>query len=170
MPNAKFFNCVDFDVNFRMIWLPNNPAVKLKPGQIIEGPFELLMTYNFLRPLQQQNINPINTPTQDEKGNYLDEEVQKDVEEKEQLAEKHAKSFASDAQPREDEETPVNVVDDWQNLELPFDPTNCNWIKVKQADLEEAAKILGIGVDESVPPKKRKWDLVRKVKAAIGKN
>lgn len=169
MPNAKFFNCVDFPVNFRMIWLPGNPAVQLEPGQIIEGPFEKLITYNFLRPIQQQNINP-NLSTQDNQGKYLDESVQKDVEEQARLAEKHRETFVNTTPPADTApSSDQSVVDGWENLQLPFDPMNCNWIKVKATELEEAAKILGITVDENIPPKKKKWELVRLIKAAVGK-
>jgi len=168
MSNAKFFNCVDFPVNFRLIWLPGNPAIKLEPGQIIEGPFEKLNSYNFLRPIQQQNINT-NLTLQDNEGKFINDVVRKDVEEQEILAQKHRESFVSESYDNDDDIEIIEVVDDWENLELPFDPTNCNWIKVKLTELEEAAKILGIPVDESIPPKKKKWELVRLIKSAIGK-
>ena len=165
MSNAKFFNCVDFPVNFRLIWLPNNPAIQLQPGQIIEGPYELLITYNFLRPLQQQTIKSVSLSTQDEQGNYLDETINTDMKEKEQWAETHRVSFLKENGEQNDEtDIPIDIKID--TSELPFDPKDCNWIKVTLADLEKAANILKVDMSSltGVAPKKRKWELVRLIK------
>jgi hypothetical protein len=51
---------------------------------------------------------------------------------------------------------------------MPFDPKTVNWPGVKVADLELAAKILGIKTDhlKETKPKEKKWQLVNLIKNA----
>lgn len=177
MQNSKFFNCVDFPVNFRLMWLPGNPAVRLEPGAIIEGPFETLITYNFLRPIQQNSLNNSDLTIQDNAGKYVDVEVQKDVDEQSRLAEKHKKEFSLDEisedhqEPKEDTSTTeedYQYVEGWESIKLPIDPKNCNWIKTKNTVLETTAEALGFDLSklETISGKSKKWELVRFIKAA----
>lgn len=160
---GKFFNCVDFPVNFRMIWLPGSPAIKIQPGQVIEGPYGLLASYNFLRPLGMQwnsvpEVKVIREPT----PVVYREDVERDIKDQETLAISVGDSF------RQEE---IKVVENTETLELPFDINAPNWVKLTAEQLEESAKKLNVWDDviEKMSAGKRKWELIRRIKKALGK-
>lgn len=168
--NGKFFNCYDFEVKFRLFWLPNNPPISLKPGETIEGPVEYLKSFQFLRPIPV-DFNRVATVTQDNKGQFLnyDDLVKFDIKRQEDLANKYkAELGKKEDNPTVDNE--VIPVEDLKPVELPFDPQSVNWVKVSMDDLNEAAEMLGVDKSgiESLPAKKRKWELVRLIKKAVG--
>jgi hypothetical protein len=171
--NGKFFNSMDFPVHFRLFWLPGNPAIKLEPGMPIEGPVEYLKTFSFLRPVPF-DFNKVNAYTQDNRGQFLtlDKQIQNDIQNQESLAQKYRN------QPQDlVAEKPIEpiieakLVDNPSVLELPFDPDSVNWVKITNSDLETACRVLQINMAEvdKMAPKKKKWEMIRLIKKALGR-
>lgn len=155
-----FFNCVDFEVNFRCIWLDGNPPVKLQPGDSIDGPYDLLIGYNFLRPLYHRQVNP---PIQNE--------IIEDINNQKALRDKYKTTFVNEVRSREDDHYLINEPNEIyeEYNELPFDPKNVNWVKVNIKDLTIAAEMLDIDLDEvkDLPHMKKKWAIVKLIKEKI---
>lgn len=171
--NGRFFNTMDFPVHFRLFWLPGNPAIKLEPGMTIDGPVEYLKSFSFLRPVPF-DFNKVNVYTQDNRGQFLtqDKQIQQDIRNQESLAEKY-RSQPQDLVPEKKEEVIVEakMVDDVSALGLPFDPASVNWVKITNNDLETACRVLQINMAEveKMAPKKKKWEMIRLIKKALGR-
>lgn len=157
---GHFFNKMPFEIKFRKIWEPGNPAIVLKPGHVITGPTDLLSQYGFLAPLPF-DFHKVDSITMDQEFKYQDKAIENAVPTVIEI-----KDNPQEIQPTEKQEiSPSN-----ENVTMPFDPKNVNWLSVKVADLEQACKFLNIDTSAltNVKPKAKKWELVKLVKKAVG--
>ena len=69
--NIRFYNKMDFPINLRKVWEPDAPAITLKAGGIIEGPYDTLSEFYFLAPLTS-DFSMVDSMTQNEKMEYKD--------------------------------------------------------------------------------------------------
>lgn len=159
---SKFYNRMEFTINLRKVWEPGSPAIRVPSGGIVEGPYEKLIHYRFLAPLPFDFHKVDSTTTENFSISQEipvikpeDIKIQNAAEQKTAEPESNEGSLAEQTAP---------------SGQLPFDPAKVNWIQVKTAELEVAAKVLGIDLSalKDVPAKKKKWELVSLVKAKLG--
>ncbi len=172
--DAKFYNRMEFPVNFRKIWITGSPAVKLQSGEIVEGPYEMLSQYRFLAPVPF-DFHKVESVTQMQNFEFTDHTVPVNQSEPVIIsAPMELTSVNEYVQPMpavgHTPESAEIVVDSSQAnaTTLPFDPKTVSWFSVKVDELKQAATALKIDISSlnGLPPKKVKWELVRLIKKA----
>lgn len=155
--DAKFYNKMPFTVNFRKIWIPGNPAVALEPGHIIEGPENILRQYHFFAPLPFP-FHTVDSVTQENRFQQTDNTAPTEPK------------IVTDGQ--SPVEPTIVIAGEQEMANLPFDINNVNWLNIKITDLELACSVLNIDISNyaSIPAKKRKWELVKMIKKATGRD
>jgi hypothetical protein len=180
---ARFYNTADFEISMRRVWEKGAPPVKILPGGMIEGPYEMLIDTPFLKPIGFDfHLIPSMTQTSNgfEDKKYTEPAYPGEfkivsianvkVDEKKETEEikKEEVKYETTEPAQEIPQLPVNVPTNG----LPFDPENVNWIHVTLDDLKKACQVLGVDTNQfnSLKAKDLKWKLVKVVKDALGMN
>jgi hypothetical protein len=147
---GKYFNKMPFSIKMKKVWEPGAPAIEIQPGEIIEGPAEILSQFKILSPMPS-DFCEVESITQTQSFEFTEETKAEDI--------------VITSQP--DTTTPPQ---EGTTSPLPFDPHKVNWLHIKVADLEAACKILGVDTTpvNELKPKQKKWELVKLVKTACG--
>jgi hypothetical protein len=180
--NGKYFNKMPFDVSLRKTWLPEAPSAKLKPGEQVEGPMDLLSKYYFLSPVPF-DFHKVDSITQAPNFEYTDkitEHAQQAPTEPVIVTppfdfkgvEERPPTFTNAVyhQPIPKEPVIEQVAIDMSLL--PFNPKadGFSWMSVKTEDLHKTMAILNIdmSVINQKPLKDQKWDMIALIKRALG--
>jgi hypothetical protein len=170
MQTTKFYNRMGFSIKMRKVWEPGSPPIELHSGDIVEGPYNILIQFKFLAPLPFE-FHKVESNTQTQ--NF---EFKTDAPQGLDVAEGHTAELppvvADDGHTNEvAPKLPETAqTEDSDASGLPFDPKSVNWLQVKVVDLELACKKLGIDISalSNKKPKEKKWELVKLVKKAVG--
>ncbi len=171
---ATFYNIMEYDVFLRKVWEKGSPPVQLSTGATIEGPYEMLVTFPFLRPVSF-DFHLVPSMTQNNNFQFQDIKL-------EDINKTHDFKIISHSDPhnvadqideiyKDKVETVENPSAPPSTAGLPFDLATVNWMKVTMDDLRQAIKVLRIQVPanvESMNPKAQKWEFIRMVKKALG--
>lgn len=158
---TSFINVMNFEVKMRAIWLPENPPIKIQPGQVIDGPPEVLSTYRFLQPVPIK-MHEVSSVITQQNGDMQD--VGENVNEVFTVKETDVVTI-----PTETLQVSKTVTKD-QLREVGIDiDEKVNWMKFKTDDLEDICVKLELDTsacDDSTKNKK-KWDLVKLIKESV---
>jgi len=187
----RFYNKMEFPVNLRKVWEKDSPAITLKTGEVIQGPYEILTQFPFLSPLMA-DFSMIDSMTQNNKMEYTDNKVEEiqiperyripmDVKKDEPAAEYEpepinkqiAETVIENHSPiikQNEKETDIiekDIVKNSPEIDIvDFDPRVVNWLTIKVEQLERACKALNIDMSflNDKKPKEKKWELVKLIK------
>lgn len=162
---GSYRNIMNFPINFRAIWLEGSPALKIQPGQTIDGPHEYLSAYRFFAPVNV-NMHKVSSIINDQNGDFQD--IGEDSEEIIKLNENDVVEYDEPDDNQKVEITPEIL----ESLPLKIGD-KAIWLRAKNNDLEACCEILNIDIPDHIEKddkKKRKWELVNLVKKAIGEH
>lgn len=159
---GEYFNPMDFHLNFRCLWLPNNPSVRIEPGGKIYGPHKYLSNYRFLMPVPMK-MYKVSSITVDQDGSYTD--VDENDDEVIVINENDVVEEIKD-------ENNENKISEDDITKLPFDinEKEINWLQYKTDDFVEFANILHIDISHIKPGRQKRWEILKLIKKAIGKD
>jgi hypothetical protein len=171
--DARFFNKMPFPVSLRKAWLPGAPALRLQPGETVDGPYDILFQFKFLAPMPF-DFHKVEGITQNATFEYTDKKFEPSVNEPqiisaplkfEGVKEKY-QEMPVVHHPQPEAVQPIIIANEETIKTLPFDPKTVDWMSIKTDELKKAAEILGIDLKalENVPLKKLKWDLIKMIK------
>jgi len=157
---GTYFNVMDFMLNFRAIWLPGSPTIKINPGESIQGPKRYLTNYRFLKEVPM-NMSKVSSITVDNDGSYRDVGI--DSNEIIQIKDTDVVELI-----KEDK----NELTQEQLDQLPFKlDESVNWLKYSVQDTENIATILNIDIShlEKVKGNGRRWEIIKLIKTKLQK-
>lgn len=181
MTDSKFYNKMGFEIKLKRTWIPGSPSCILKPGDMIEGPYDILSNMPFLQ-YMQLNFCEVDSQIQRLDNSYYDVPIQLDVKKENNTilnnsTSNQLKSIKLDNVSeqkikidtpiiKETDDTPSKPSTKSDSVE--FNINEVNWVTVKIDLLERVCKEKSINIDHTntMKPKDRKWELVRLVKKA----
>jgi len=155
-----YVNPMEFPLNFRAMWLPGNPSIRIEPGQTISGPKEYLANYRFLMPVKMK-MHKVSSITVDNDGKFRD--ISEDKEEV--IVIKESDVVEVETEENNDKASPDVIAS------LPLDLGDRKvWLAATMENLETCCKILDITIPQHIMAlhaKSRKWEIVKLIKKKL---
>lgn len=169
---SRFYNRMEFTINLRKVWEPGAPAIRVPSGGIVEGPYDKLIQYRFLAPLPF-DFHKVDSTTSENFAFKREEFIIPQnipIIRPEDIQVKNCNDVQKEITSQDEQQLDNSDQKTTSTGSLPFDPAKVNWIQVKTPELLQAAVALGIDVNslQETNPKKKKWEIVRLVKAKLG--